>query len=220
MEDSLLMISGLQHFAFCRRQWALIHIEQQWRDNGYTAEGQIFHERAHNGDAVESRGDTIIMRGLRVQSNKLGLTGICDVVEFRRRPEGIMLSGREGCFEVYPIEYKKGAPKQYEGGNADSLQLCAEAICLEEMLSCTIQEGSLFYGETRRRERICFSEELRGTVIRMSQEMHNYWDRGYTPDARAHRGCQGCSMKEICLPKKKRLSVAEYINRKRQEEAE
>ena len=121
-ERELLMLSGLQHFAYCRRQWALIHVEQQWQENLHTAEGQVFHQRAHDEKQTEVRGDTVIVRGMRVQSERLGVSGICDVVEFRRAPEGIALAGREGRFTVYPIEYKKGAPKEHQ---ADELQLCA-----------------------------------------------------------------------------------------------
>lgn len=217
-EDDLLMMSGIQHFAFCRRQWALIHIERQWTDNGHTAEGQIFHHRAHEGENVECRGNTIIMRGLRVQSKKLMMTGICDVVEFHRKPSGITLRGYDGFYSVYPVEYKKGAPKEYEGGNADSLQLCAEVMALEEMLACTIEEGSLFYGETRHRLRVPMNAELRETVVQMAEEMQQYWKRGYTPKVKRHRGCAACSLKDICLPGKMQMNVTEYIRRQSREE--
>ena len=215
-ERELLMLSGLQHFAYCRRQWALIHVEQQWQENLHTAEGQVFHQRAHDEKQTEVRGDTVIVRGMRVQSERLGVSGICDVVEFRRAPEGIALAGREGRFTVYPIEYKKGAPKEHQ---ADELQLCAQAMCLEEMLLCEIGEGSLFYGETRRRTRVTFTPELRAQVEQMLEEMHGYDARGYTPRVRRHKGCAACSLREICLPGMDRIPAASaYLRAHVQEE--
>lgn len=199
MDRDYLMLSGLQHFAFCRRQWALIHVEQQWQENQHTAEGDIFHHRAHDEAQTELRGDTLIVRGLRIQSERLGVSGICDVVEFHRAPEGIALSGRDGRWKAYPVEYKKGSPKENEG--ADQLQLCAQAMCLEEMLSCEIKEGSLFYGETRRRVCVPLTQELRTKVENMLEEMHQYAARGYTPKVKTGKGCSACSLAEICLPK-------------------
>ena len=204
-----LMLSGLQHFAFCRRQWALIHIEQQWAENARTTDGHLFHRRAHDGESLESRGDLLIARGLRVGSERLNVTGVCDVVEFHQDPEGIELFGREGHWRVYPVEYKKGEPKQ---NDADRLQLCGQAMCLEEMLACDIPEGSLFYGETRRRERVDFTQELRDTVEWMLAEMRQYYDRGYTPAATPTKGCNACSLKELCLPRLKKLpKVRSYL---------
>lgn len=215
-EREPLMLSGLQHFAFCRRQWALIHVEQQWQENLHTAEGQVFHQRAHDEKQTEVRGDTLIVRGMRVQSQRLGVSGICDVVEFRKADSGITLAGREGFFDVYPIEYKKGAPKENQ---ADELQLCAQAMCLEEMLLCSIEEGSLFYGETRRRTRVAFTPELRALTEQMLCEMHQYDQRGYTPKVRRHKGCASCSLKEICLPGMDRAPAASaYLRAHAQEE--
>lgn len=215
----MMMLSGLQHFAFCRRQWGLIHVEQQWKENIHTVQGDIFHHRAHDEAQTEMRGDTLIVRGLRVQSERLGVSGICDVVEFHRAPEGIALFGREGLWTVYPVEYKKGSPKLYEGGNADELQLCAQAMCLEKMLACAIPEGSLFYGETRRRSRIALTATLRSAVERMLEEMHGYEARGYTPQVKPHKGCSACSLAEICLPKlRKAMSVGEYLKAHMREE--
>lgn len=215
-ERELLMLSGLQHFAYCRRQWALIHVEQQWQENLHTAEGQVFHQRAHDEKQTEVRGDTVIVRGMRVQSERLGVSGICDVVEFRRAPEGIALAGREGRFSVYPIEYKKGAPKEHQ---ADELQLCAQAMCLEEMLLCEIGEGSLFYGETRRRTRVTFTSELRAQVEQMLKEMHGYDARGYTPRVGRHKGCAACYLREICLPGMEKMPAASaYLRAHVQEE--
>lgn len=215
-ERGILMLSGLQHFAYCRRQWALIHVEQQWQENLHTAEGQVFHRRAHDEEQTEVRGDTIIVRGMRVQSERLGISGICDVVEFTRSPDGIALAGREGRYQVYPVEYKKGAPKEHQ---ADELQLCAQAMCLEEMLLCRIDEGSLFYGEPRRRTRVTFSPELRAQAEQMLGEMHQLDERGYTPRVKRHKGCSACSLKEICLPGMDRVPAASaYLRAHVQEE--
>ena len=150
------MLSGLQHFPYCRRQWALIHIEQQWAENERTVDGQIFHSVAHDKARIEKRGDLLIIRGLHVKSARLGMSGICDVVEFHRADNGISLSSYAGLWQPYPVEYKKGLPKANE---ADELQLCAQAICLEEMLLCHITDGSLFYGENRRRKRVEFTRK-------------------------------------------------------------
>ena len=215
-ERGILMLSGLQHFAYCRRQWALIHVEQQWQENLHTAEGQVFHRRAHDEEQTEVRGDTIIVRGMRVQSERLGISGICDVVEFTRSPDGIALAGREGRYQVHPVEYKKGAPKEHQ---ADELQLCAQAMCLEEMLLCRIDEGSLFYGEPRRRTRVTFSPELRAQAKQMLGEMHQLDERGHTPRVKRHKGCSACSLKEICLPGMDRVPAASaYLRAHVQEE--
>jgi len=170
--EDLLPLSGLQHFAFCRRQWALIHPEQQWQENLRTVEGGLLHRRAHDEAARERRSDTLILRGLQVVSHQLGLSGQCDVVEFHATPKGVPLQGEEGLWQPYPVEYKRGKPKSHQ---ADELQLCAQAMCLEEMLCCSIPEGVLFYGEPRRRTVVFFTPELRETVRRDSDEMHQLY---------------------------------------------
>lgn len=208
-EEDYLMLSGLQHFAYCRRQWALIHIEQQWAENERTVDGQIFHSVAHDKARIEKRGDLLITRGLPVKSAKLGMSGICDVVEFHKSEEGVSLASYEGLWQPYPVEYKKGLPKLNE---ADEMQLCGQAICLEEMLLCRIPGGSLFYGENRRREPVEFTEELRRKVYDMAKEMHVLWDKGYTPRVKPQKGCNACSLKEICVPRLGRVkSVSAYI---------
>lgn len=207
-EEDYLPLSGIQHFAFCRRQWALIHIENQWAENERTVDGTIMHEKAHSGDA-ESRGDAVIMRALRVFSATLGVSGECDVVEFNRNADGISLNGHDGLWQPYPVEYKRGKPKEH---NADEMQLCAQAMCLEEMLCCTIPCGALFYDEPRRRTEVEFTLELRRAVEDSLNEMHDYYKRGYTPKAKPRKGCSACSLKEICLPKMaQRKSVAAYV---------
>lgn len=208
-EDDYLQLSGIQHFLFCRRQWALIHIENQWQENLLTTEGNILHERAHEEGSKESRGNTLIMRGLRVSSLLLGISGQCDVVEFHRGESGITLSGREGKWTVYPIEYKRGSPKPER---YDEAQLCAEAMCLEEMLGTEITRGALFYGEVRRRTEVDFTKKLRSTVTEAVSEMHEYYSRGYTPKSKTGSWCRSCSLKEICLPiLMRRRSVNEYV---------
>jgi len=208
-DDSFLHLSGIQHFAFCPRQWALIYIEQQWEDNVRTVDGSIFHERAHREEMTEKRGDLIITRGLRVRSESLGIQGKCDVVEFHRSRDGISLHGYEGKWRVYPIEYKKGSPKPFD---ADQLQLCAQALCLEEMLACAIPEGSLFYGEPKRRTRVPFTPELRGRVKDIVLQMHDYFRRGHTSKPKPAQRCRACSLVEICLPTLvKKTPVRDYI---------
>jgi CRISPR-associated exonuclease Cas4 len=208
--DDYLMLSGLQHFAYCRRQWVLIHIEQQWAENERTVDGMLFHKRAHEEEMTEKRGNTIITRGLRIHSDRLRVSGICDVVEFHKAKEGITLSKYEGKWQPYPIEYKKGKEKQ---DDSDRLQLCGQAMCLEEMLLCEIPEGSLFYGEIRRRVPVEFTKELRGKVEEMLKEMHELWDKGYTPKVKANKGCNACSLKEICIPRLNRTkTVKSYID--------
>jgi CRISPR-associated exonuclease Cas4 len=207
--DNLLLLSGIQHFAFCPRQWALIHIEQQWSENVRTVDGGIFHERAHGEALSESRGDLIVTRGMRVFSERLGMSGQCDVVEFRRHMDGITLQGRDGRWQPYPIEYKKGSPKE---NDADELQLCAQAVCLEEMLACTIAEGSLFYGEPRRRLRVELTPEKRARTEELLRQMHEYYRRGYTPRPKPAARCKACSLVNICLPNLTRaVPLSEYL---------
>ena len=196
-EEDFLQLSGLQHFAFCRRQWALIHIEQQWKVNLRTVEGNLFHRRSHDGQTRERRGNTLILRGLAVASPTLGISGICDVVEFHADPDGVPLRGEDGLWRPFPVEYKKGAPKSH---SADELQLCAQALCLEEMLCCSISEGALFYGEPRRRTPVPFTPALRQQVCAMVEQMHQLRRRGHTPKVKPSKGCNACSLKELCLP--------------------
>lgn len=212
-----LQLSGLQHFAYCPRQWAHIHLEQQWQENDRTADGHIFHARAHDGPEHELRGDLLVVRGLRVFSDKLGISGSCDVVEFHRQCDGVCLPGYEGCWQPYPVEYKRGEPKP---GNADRLQLCAQAMCLEEMLLCDIPEGSLYYGEIRRREVVPLDETLRAEVAASLEQMHKYHLAGHTPKAKPTKGCNACSLREVCLPKLARISnVTSYINERLEDDA-
>lgn len=216
-EDDFLQISGLQHFQFCRRQWALIHLEQLWAENLRTVEGELLHERAHDASLREKRGELMIVRDMRVFSANLGVSGACDVVEFKKSEAGIPLSGLEGKYQPYPIEYKRGSPRTDQ---ANHLQLCAQAMCLEEMLCCDIPEGALYYGEIRRRENVLFTEELRQAVKSALEEMHQLYERGYTPKVRPNKSCNACSLKGLCLPKlMKKKSVAKYLRERLEEQS-
>lgn len=209
-EDDWLQLSGLQHFAFCRRQWALIHIENQWAENFRTVDGSLMHEKAHDQGFRESRGNILIVRGLSVHSAQLGVSGQCDVVEFHRHPDGITLRNREGVWRPYPVEYKRGRPKD---GQADELQLCAQAMCLEEMLCCAVPEGALYYGETRHRFAVQFTQDLRARVRDSLAEMHELYRRQYTPKVKPSKGCNACSLKDMCVPKLMRTKkVSDYLD--------
>lgn len=205
------MISGIQHFVFCRRQWALIHVEQQWEENYFTVDGELKHERTDNPGIHEKRNNTITVRAMPVKSQVLGITGKCDVVELKKidNESGIYIPQYNGYYTVTPIEYKRGKPKE---DNSDILQLLAQVYCLEEMLATQIDKGYLFYFETRRREEIHFSIELRQQMIEIVEEMHSYMDRGYTPKVRTSKKCKTCSLRDICLPElNKNKKVKQYI---------
>jgi len=215
--EDYLMLSGIQHFCFCKRQWGLIHIEQQWSDNLLTVEGDILHKNVHDIGFDEKRGDKIVVRGMAINSAELGVSGVCDVVEFMRSEDGVSIFGREGKYKVIPVEYKRGKPKE---NDADRLQLAAQAICLEEMLCCKIEKGFLYYGEIRRREEIVFDDEIRQKTVSMIKEMHGYFERGYTPKTKRTKSCNACSLKDICLPGlQKNISAGKYI-RERLDETE
>ncbi len=195
--EDLLPLSGIQHFLFCRRQWALIHVERQWQENTLTVEGQIMHRRADDPFFTEKRKGVIVARSVPVASPSLGLSGICDVVEFTESPEGVHLPGHEGRFLAAPVEYKRGKKKH---DRSDEAQLCAQAICLEEMLAISIPIGYLFYGQTRRRVAVDLTVELRDLVRKAAQEMQAYFQRGYTPKVKPFKGCKACSLADVCLP--------------------
>ena len=208
--DDLLPLSGIQHFLFCRRQWALIHIEQQWKENALTAEGRIMHQRADDPFFTETRNGVITARSVPIASYRLGLSGVCDVVEFTSSPEGVKLPNRDGLYLAAPVEYKRGREKR---DPCDEAQLCAQAVCLEEMLSVTIPRGFLYYGETRHRVEVDLTAELRGLVREMSEEMHAYFARGYTPRVKTSKACRSCSLADICLPvlQEKVIPASKYI---------
>ena len=195
-------ISALQHYLYCPRQCALIHLEQLWTENVYTAEGRQLHEKAHDA-ATESRGDRKTVTGLVLYSRTLGLTGQADVVEFHRR---------DGSWQPYPVEYKRGRPKSHD---ADRMQLCAQAFCLEEMLHVAIPEGALFYGKTRRRQVVALDEALREETRRTVEAVHSLMRQGKTPLPppleTANAICPACSLRDDCMPLVPRTSAARYL---------
>ena len=215
-EEDFLQLSGIQHFAFCRRQWALAYIELQWQENVRTVEGKLLHENAHDAAIKEKRGNLIVVRAMPVHSREMGISGECDVVEFHRSENGIPISGREGRYIVIPVEYKRGKPKS---NDIDALQVAAQALCLEEMLCCDIPYGYIYYGEIRHREKIEFTEVLRRKVKDMFAEMHKYYGQRYTPKVKWSKSCNACSLKDICLPVlNKDVSVKKYIDSRMKEE--
>ncbi|MCK9330888.1 MAG: CRISPR-associated protein Cas4 [Candidatus Cloacimonetes bacterium] len=208
-EDDFIDLSGIQHFSFCRRQWALIHIEQQWVENERTIDGSILHENAHNECFFESRSGSLVVRGMRVHSVELGISGICDVVEFLQSPNGVEIIGRKGKWIAFPVEYKRGADKE---NDADRLQVCCQLMCLEEMLGFNSDTGFIYYGETRHRSLVSVDENLRTKAREMILEMHELLSRGYTPKVRFSNSCNACSLKQICLPKiEGGKSALEYV---------
>ncbi|MCL2519609.1 MAG: CRISPR-associated protein Cas4 [Spirochaetaceae bacterium] len=217
--DTYFLISGLQHFTFCRRRWALIYIEQVWADNALTIQGALMHEKAHNPLLTDKRGNVLISREMPIISHKHQMQGNCDIVEFIKADEGVPLFGREGLWQPTPIEYKKGKGRVSgglcisHGHEADSRQLCAQAMCLEEMLCCKpIETAYIYYGEIKRREPVAITVELRQNVANLLAEMRNYYARGYVPKAKPAKHCDNCSLKEECLPNlAKRESVKSYL---------
>jgi CRISPR-associated exonuclease Cas4 len=203
----------LQHLLFCERQWALIHIEQQWAENRLTEEGRVLHERVHES-GTEARPDTVVARGLRIRCLRLGLAGETDVVEFRRAAEEpgrtVRLEGRGGWWLPFPVEYKRGRPKSDAW---DEVQLCAQALCLEETFGVAIPAGALFYGEKRRRTAVEFDESLRRRTDELARRMHELYSAGRTPAAVYAGRCEKCSLIERCLPKMsaRRRDVERYL---------
>lgn len=210
--DDCLAVSGLQHFIYCRRQWALIHLENVWADNRFSVEGECLHDRAHNEDLTERRKGKIVVRGLRISSASLGVSGQCDVVEFHKTDDkcGAKLHGHCGLWKIIPVEYKRGKSKI---DDSDRVQLCCQVMCLEEMFACEIEFGYIFYNETRSREQVFCDSVLRQEVKESLAEMHKYKDRGYTPKAKKSKKCNNCSLKDLCLPQiSKSVTVKEYLD--------
>lgn len=189
-EDDFLQLSALQHFVFCPRQCALIHIEQLWEENRFTAEGRIMHEDTHE-EGVENRKDVRIERGIPLRSLELGLSGKADVVEFRKTQDKKSLI-------LFPVEYKRGKPKP---DHSDTVQLCAQAMCLEEMLKTNISSGALFYGKTRHRLDVEFNDALRQETKDLARGLHEFISAGKTPETVYSSKCDSCSLLEQCLPK-------------------
>lgn len=210
-EEEFLMLSGIQHYEFCKRQWALIHIEQQWAENYFTIDGNFMHKKVHDSSNYEKRKDTIISRGMAIHSFELGISGICDVVEFQKDKDGITIHGRKDKYKVVPVEYKRGKPKITD---ADELQLAVQAMCLEEMFCCEIPKAYLFYGETKRRTEVVITEEMREHIKKITKEMHELYNRKHTPKGKKTKACRSCSLCDVCLPEiTKQESVPNYIDR-------
>lgn len=204
-DEELIPISALNHLLFCKRRFALVHIEQLWQENLFTAQGQIMHERVDREDQVD-RGKVKIEYGLPMKSARLGLTGKADVVEFHRSDSSVQK------WVPFPVEYKRGKPKK---DLTDKVQLCAQALCLEEMLYLDIPAGALFYGKTRRRLEVDFDEHLRNKTIEAAKELHAMIDSGVTPPPKYCKKCESCSLVSLCLPKTigKRKTVASWLKR-------
>jgi len=211
-EDDFLMLSGIQHFQFCKRQWALIHVEQQWEENVRTVEGQYLHRRADQPFTREKRGEKLIVRAMPVKSNQMKVTGICDVVEFIKDDNGIEIHGSDGKFKPYPVEYKRGKPKK---DDADLLQLTAQALCLEEMLLCEIDTGYMYYHEIKHRVEVLLTSDIKEKVRSIFLEMQDYYGRKYTPKVKTGSFCKSCSLHSVCMPElMNKRSVKSYIEGK------
>lgn len=219
-DENLLPLSALQHLVFCERQCALIYLEQLWRDNSLTLQGANLHRRTHEGKPRrEFRGDLVICRALPVKSVTLGVAGVADVVEFHRSLEdrtpntkrrSVALSGLQGWWTPFPVEYKRGKPKP---GLCDRVQLCAQAICIEEMLAVCVPGGALFYGRTQHRLEVEFDDALRAATREAAGRLHALIESGVTPPATRGPGCRRCSLLTVCRPdvRSRRQSVSSYL---------
>lgn len=203
-EDDLIQLSALQHFMYCERQCALIHIEQLWSENLFTAEGRVMHDKVDTANS-EVRGRVRIDYGVPLRSLRLGLIGKADVVEFHKQGDKWI---------PFPVEYKRGKPKM---DDCDKVQLCAQAICLEEMLNIKITEGALFYGQTRRREDVVFDEALRAETEEAARKVHELIESGVTPKAEYSKKCERCSLLDLCLPKAS-SKASSYLTKAMEEE--
>jgi len=203
-EEDLLPLSALQHMVFCPRQCALIHVERIWLDNRLTAEGHLMHRRVHEAGRRKT-GEVHTVRSLQLHSLTLGVVGIADAVEFQPADDGeghrpaTRVPGLPGHWLVVPVEYKRGRPKKID---CDRVQLCAQGICLEEMLDCQIPGGALFYGRIRRRESIGFDQQLRDLTRHIALRLHEMIRSGVTPSPEPSKKCERCSLVEACLPQR------------------
>lgn len=191
-EEDLLPLSGIQHFAFCERQWGLIHIERQWNENVLTAEGRLMHEKVDDPYSDNTRADVKIIRSVPLISRKLGFYGVADVIEVHKAYE----SREDVKYSI--VEYKRGKPKKDE---IDEVQLCAQAVCLEEMLNIKLEHGFVYYGEIRHRHKVLLDESLRTKVEEMAKKMHFLFEKGETPSPILKNHCKNCSLVHICMPK-------------------
>lgn len=210
-EDEYLMLSGIQHYYFCKRQWSLIHVEQQWEDNKWTAEGQLVHKNTDNPYLKESRGNRFISRAIPISSPSLGLAGILDVVEFVQRKQGITIPGKSGLWWPEIIEFKRGKEKK---DNRDIVQLAAQVICLEEKFNITIDYAFLYYKQNNKKLKVYISNEIRSEVKLISDIMHESFKNKVTLPAETYKNCKECSLYDICMPRltKKPTSISNYMN--------
>jgi CRISPR-associated exonuclease Cas4 len=209
-ESELLPISALQHLVYCPRQCGLIHLERLWDENLFTAEGRVNHDRVHGGGHV-SRGAVRTELGVALRSLALGLSGQADVVEFH---------GKGPKLRPFPVEHKRGKSKSHD---ADRIQLCAQGMCLEEMLGVPAPAGALFYASPRRREEVAFDAGLRAATVEAARALHDMLAEGRTPaPSYTRQKCDRCSLKARCLPERcgKRAPVAAYLKRMLTEEDE
>ena len=201
-DDDLLMLSGIQHIAFCERQYALAYMEMQWLENVLTIKGHHFHERVDDPFIVDIRGNTITWRSLSIISYRLGLYGKADMIELveagNEVENAIEIYDKKGRWRPVPVEFKKGRPKE---DVCDEVQLCAQAICLEEMYRISIQQGYLYYGETKHRHKVELNGMLREQVETYAKKMHEIFNSGITPRADYKPHCKSCSLTSLCLPK-------------------
>lgn len=213
-DDDMLMLSGIQHYMYCPRQWALIHIEQQWDDNRLTAEGELLHKNVDNPAYRQKNGDIITLRAVHIASRSLGLYGISDAVELipsSTKENSITHPRYAGYWKPYPIEYKRGHSKPDE---RDRVQLTAQVICLEEMYGIHIPEAALFYHETRHRETVAIDNQLRQLTQDLSDAMHKTFATGTTPKAVEQKGCKNCSLLDICIPELTQKTTVSYYLKK------
>lgn len=208
--DDYLMLSGIQHFYFCKRQWALIHIEQVWSDNSFTAEGNELHEITDDPYLKEKRKNIIISRAIPVSSKDLGLSGILDTVEFIKSDKGIEIANKKGLWMPNVVEYKRGKAKK---DNRDAVQVAAQVMCLEEKYNIQIESADLFYFSTKKRETIAITDQLKDEVRAIAAQMHTIYENKLTPDAEYFKNCTMCSLYDLCMPRltKKKKSVQNYL---------
>ena len=218
-DDDMLMLSGIQHFRFCPRQWALIHIDQQWSENRLTVEGHILHKRVDDPFYRQKCGNFIALRSVNIASPNLGLYGITDVVELHPTDDvnnSIRHPKYCGLWHPYPVEYKHGRPKRNE---EDEVQLAAQAMCLEELYGITIPNGAFFYAEIRQRVEIEFDDVLRNIVKECTTQMHKMFKLGQIPSATPSKHCEKCSLIDICLPQSSECTkVSNYLKKHLYEE--
>ena len=211
-DSSMLQLSGIQHYTLCPRQWALIHIDQYWEDNHLTTEGELLHKNVDNPFLRETNGtDILTLRGLRISSPILGLTGIADAVEIHPFPGAPSKKAdllESHLFTALPIEYKRGNRKV---NDCDRVQVTAQAMILEEMWNINIHQGAVFYWQERHREYFDLTESLRDKVIIAAKEMQTLFERKTLPLPENETNCRSCSLYDRCLPKLAYRSADSYI---------